>query len=34
MHTWADAARRIPLMRSSLGPDAAAIGAALAASRT
>ncbi len=33
-HTWADAARRIPLMRSSLGPDAAAIGAALVASRT
>jgi len=28
---WADAARRIPLLRSSLGPDAAAIGAALRA---
>jgi glucokinase len=26
---WADAARRIPLLRSGLGPDAAAIGAAL-----
>jgi glucokinase len=29
--TWADAARRIPLLRSGLGPDAAAIGAALRA---
>jgi len=29
---WADAARRIPLLRSSIGPDAAAIGAALRAS--
>jgi glucokinase len=28
---WADAARRIPLLRSGLGPDAAAIGAALRA---
>jgi glucokinase len=28
---WADAARRIPLLRSSIGPDAAAIGAALRA---
>ena len=28
---WADAARRIPLLRSGLGPDAAAIGAALSA---
>ena len=28
---WADAARRTPLLRSSLGPDAAAIGAALRA---
>jgi len=28
---WADAARRIPLLRSALGPDAAAIGAALRA---
>jgi glucokinase len=30
-HFWADAARRIPLLRSGLGPDAAAIGAALRA---
>jgi glucokinase len=30
-HIWADAARDVPLLRSSLGPDAAAIGAALAA---
>jgi glucokinase len=29
---WAEAARRIPLLRSGLGPDAAAIGAALRAS--
>ena len=29
---WADAARHIPLLRSGLGPDAAAIGAALRAS--
>jgi predicted NBD/HSP70 family sugar kinase len=28
---WADAARRIPLLPSRLGPDAAAIGAALRA---
>jgi hypothetical protein len=28
---WADAARDVPLLRSSLGPDAAAIGAALTA---
>ena len=28
---WADAARHIPLLRSGLGPDAAAIGAALRA---
>jgi glucokinase len=28
---WADTARRIPLLRSGLGPDAAAIGAALRA---
>src|SRR5215831_6653090 len=28
---WADAARRVPLLRSSIGPDAAAIGAALSA---
>jgi glucokinase len=28
---WADAARRTPLLRSGLGPDAAAIGAALSA---
>jgi glucokinase len=28
---WADAARSIPLLRSGLGPDAAAIGAALSA---
>jgi glucokinase len=30
-HIWADAARDVPLLRSGLGPDAAAIGAALAA---
>jgi len=30
-HIWADAARGLPLMRSGLGSDAAAIGAALAA---
>jgi glucokinase len=30
-HIWAEAARRITLLRSTLGPDAAAIGAALAA---
>jgi glucokinase len=30
-HIWADAARNVPLLRSGLGPDAAAIGAALAA---
>jgi glucokinase len=29
-HIWADAARQVPLLRSSLGPDAAALGAALA----
>src|SRR5262249_25868861 len=29
--TWPDASRRTPLLRSSLGPDAAAIGAALRA---
>src|SRR5262249_38638600 len=29
-HIWADAARDVPLLRSGLGPDAAAIGAALA----
>ena len=28
---WADAARDVPMLRSGLGPDAAAIGAALAA---
>jgi glucokinase len=30
-YIWADAARDVPLLRSGLGPDAAAIGAALAA---
>ncbi len=30
-HIWAAAARDVPLLRSGLGPDAAAIGAALAA---
>ncbi len=30
-HIWADGARDVPLLRSGLGPDAAAIGAALAA---
>jgi glucokinase len=30
-HIWADAARDVPVLRSGLGPDAAAIGAALAA---
>ena len=30
-HIWADAARDLTLLRSSLGQDAAAIGAALAA---
>jgi glucokinase len=30
-HIWADAARDVPLLRSGLGPDAAAFGAALAA---
>lgn len=30
-HIWADAAHDVPLMHSSLGPDAAAIGAAVAA---
>ncbi len=30
-HIWAEAARDVPLLRSGLGPDAAAIGAALAA---
>jgi glucokinase len=30
-HIWADSARLIPLLRSRLGPDAAAIGAALRA---
>jgi len=32
-HIWADEARDVPLLRSGLGPDAAAIGAALAAAR-
>jgi len=30
-HIWAESARRIPLLRSGLGPDAAAIGVALQA---
>jgi glucokinase len=30
-HIWAEAARHVPLLRSGLGPDAAAIGAALGA---
>lgn len=30
-HIWADAVRRITMLRTGLGPDAAAIGAALAA---
>ena len=31
---WADAARGVPLLRSGIGPDAAAIGAALRAGAT